>query len=54
MTWPKRLKKVFNIDLKTCQHCGGATKVITDRSDRSIEDPVASKQVLAHLQIEIE
>ena len=23
MTWAQRLKRVFNIDIETCEHCGG-------------------------------
>jgi len=34
MTWAQRLKRVFNIDIATCQDCGGAMKVIA-----CIEDP---------------
>ena len=28
MTWAQRLKRVFNIDITTCEECGGAVKVI--------------------------
>jgi len=28
MTWAQGLKRVFNSDIETCQHCGGAVKVI--------------------------
>jgi len=28
MTWAQRLKRVFNIDIETCEQCGGAVKVI--------------------------
>jgi hypothetical protein len=28
MTWAQRLKRVFNIDITTCEACGGAVKVI--------------------------
>jgi rRNA maturation protein Nop10 len=28
MSWAQRLKRVFNIDIKTCPECGGAMKVI--------------------------
>ena len=45
MTWAQRLKRVFNIDVSTCDACGGAVKIIA-----SIEDPVVIKQILAHLQ----
>ena len=43
MTWAQRLKRVFNIDILTCEHCGGAVKVIA-----SIER-VVIKKILAHL-----
>ena len=41
MTWAQRLKRVFKIEIETCEHCGGAVKVIA-----SIEDPVVIKQIL--------
>ena len=44
MTWAQRLKRVFEIDILNCEHCGGAVKVIA-----SIEDPAVIKQILAHL-----
>ena len=44
MTWAQRLKRVFKIDIVTCDHCGGAVKVIA-----SIEDPAVIKQILEHL-----
>ena len=34
MTWAKRLKRVFDIDIETCSECGGDVRVIA-----SIEDP---------------
>ncbi len=34
MTWAQRLKRVFKIDIETCDHCGGAVKIIA-----CIEDP---------------
>ena len=43
--WAQRLKRVFKIDIETCDHCGGAVKVIA-----SIEDPAVIKQILAHLE----
>ena len=45
MTWAQRLKRVFNIDITTCEECGGTVKVIA-----SIEDPAVIKQILAHLE----
>ena len=47
MTWAQRLKRVFNINIETCQTCGGPMKVIA-----SIEDPVVIKQILDHLKHE--
>jgi len=45
MSWAQRLKRVFNIDISTCDVCGSAVKVIA-----SIEAPVVIKQILAHLE----
>ena len=45
ITWAQRLKRVFNIDIEICEHCGGAVKIIA-----SIEDPPAIKTILAHLE----
>ena len=44
MTWAKRLKRVFNIDVETCSECGGDVRIIA-----SIEDPVVIQKILAHL-----
>ena len=44
MTWAKRLKRVFRIDIETCEHCGGAVKIIA-----SIEDPAVIDKILSHL-----
>jgi rRNA maturation endonuclease Nob1 len=27
-TWAKRLKRVFDIDIETCEKCGGNVKII--------------------------
>lgn len=45
MTWAQRLKRVFNIDVETCQTCGGSVKVIA-----CIEDPKLIQKILAHLK----
>jgi hypothetical protein len=45
MTWAQRLKRVFTIDIETCQHCGGSVKVIA-----CIEDPTVIKKILEHLE----
>jgi hypothetical protein len=44
MTWAKRLKRVFNIDIETCRECGGDVRIIA-----SIEDPVVIRKILDHL-----
>ena len=44
ITWAKRLKRVFNIDVETCDKCGGDVRIIA-----SIEDPVVIKKILVHL-----
>jgi hypothetical protein len=40
MTWAQRLKRVFKIDIETCDQCGGTVKVIA-----SIEDPAVVKRI---------
>ena len=45
MAWAKRLKRVFDIDIKTCQTCGATMKVIA-----CIEDPKVIRQILDHLK----
>ena len=47
MKWAARLKRAFNIDIKTCEACGGPVKVIA-----CIDEPVAINKILSHLQIE--
>ena len=44
MTWAKRLKRVFNIEVETCSECGGDVRIIA-----SIEDPVVIQKILTHL-----
>ena len=44
MTWAQRLKRVFNIDIETCQACGGAVRIIA-----CIEDPVVIEKILTDL-----
>ena len=43
MTWAQRLKRVFNIDVSTCGHCGGTLRIVA-----SIEEPTAIRAILAH------
>ena len=44
VTWAQRLKRVFRIDIETCERCGGTVKIIA-----SIEDPAVAVRILAHL-----
>ena len=44
MTWAQRLKRVFDIDIETCNECGGDVRIIA-----SIEDPVVIRKILTHL-----
>ena len=44
MTWAKRLKRVFNIEIETCSECGGDVRIIA-----SIEDPAVIQKILTHL-----
>jgi hypothetical protein len=44
MTWAKRLKRVFGIEIETCSECGGDVRIIA-----SIEDPAVIQKILAHL-----
>ncbi len=44
MTWAQRLKRVFGIEIETCEQCGGKVKVIA-----SLEDPAVIGQILGHL-----
>jgi len=45
MTWAQRLKRVFNIDIEVCSHCGGSVRVIA-----CIEDQEAIDRILTHLR----
>ena len=44
MTWAKRLKRVFDIDIETCSNCGGDVRIIA-----CIEDPEVTRRILTHL-----
>jgi len=46
MTWAQRLKRVFDIDIKVCETCGGAVKIIA-----CIEDQTVINKILSHLQL---
>jgi hypothetical protein len=38
------LKRVFDIDIETCEKCGGDVKIIA-----SIENPAVIRKILVHL-----
>ena len=45
MSWARRLKRVFGIEIEACARCGGKLKVIA-----SIEAPEVIAKILAHLE----
>ena len=45
MSWAQRLKRVFKMDVETCEICGGTMRVIASR-----EDPAVIKRFLAPLE----
>ena len=44
MRWAQLLKRVFDIDIERCPHCGGQLKLIA-----AIEEPAAIARILTHL-----
>ena len=44
MRWAQLLKRVFDIDIERCPHCGGQLKLIA-----AIEEPTAIVRILTHL-----
>ena len=44
-TWAQRLKRVFNIDIETCEKCQGPVRIIA-----SVEDSAVIRQILEHLR----
>ena len=44
MSWAQRLKRVFGIEIETCEQCGGKVRVIA-----SIEDPAVIAKILGHV-----
>ena len=44
MGWAKLLKRVFDIDVQTCQRCGGRIKVIS-----AILNQQVIKRILSHI-----
>jgi hypothetical protein len=46
MSWARLLKRVFQIDIERCPHCGGRLKIIA-----AIEDPTVIVGILTHLRL---
>jgi hypothetical protein len=46
MSWARLLKRVFDIDIERCPHCGGRLKIIA-----AIEDPPVIAKILTHLHL---
>ena len=44
ISWARLLKRVFDIDIERCPHCGGELKIIA-----AIEQPTVIAKILAHL-----
>ena len=45
MGWAQRLKRVFGIEIDTCQRCGGTLRIFA-----SIEQPEVIAKTLSHLE----
>lgn len=45
MTWARRLKRVFGIDISECEKCKGPVRIVA-----CIEDPVVIEKILNHLK----
>jgi hypothetical protein len=45
MTWARRLKRAFGIDVESCVRCGKAVRVIA-----SIEEPALIERILTHVR----
>jgi hypothetical protein len=46
ISWARLLKRIFGIDVETCNLCGGKVKIIS-----AIEDPKVIKKILDHVGI---
>jgi len=48
MRWARLRKRVFDIDIECCPHCGGALKIIA-----ASEAPAVIAKILAHLGLPV-
>ncbi len=44
LSWARLLKRVFDIDIEQCPHCGGPLTIIA-----AIVDPIVIAKILKHL-----
>lgn len=49
LSWARRLKRVFGIDIEQCRRCGGRLRVLA-----SIEDPEQIERILTHVKRSLE
>jgi hypothetical protein len=47
MGWAQRLKRVFGIEIRKCEHCAGAVRIIA-----CIEDAQIIEKILQHLGLD--
>ncbi len=45
MSWARRLKRVFGVEIECCARCGGQLKILA-----SIEEPQLIAKILSHLE----
>ena len=45
MSWARRLKRVFGVEIESCTRCGGELKIIA-----SIEEPQVISKILSHVE----
>ena len=48
MSWAQRLKRVFKLDLASCEGCGAQVRVIA-----CIDDPAVIGKILAHVERQV-